>query len=400
MSNDLSVIVHAPLVRRFPAPKGAPSDFASVDTYLMRVRASELPSGIPDDANPREPNLNRRVYRRVRSSLMGEQGTGSFHLKHGGIVIIADRVEKVGEDHYRLWFDRDLKQGIANGNHSYTLILESQAEGIPEDQYVEIKVHTSVPVESVADLADGLNTSMQVREESLADLRNQFDWLKEALGAHVNGLSAVAWHEGNEGDYDVREVLAILMALDPSRYTLADPVGIENTYARVSSVFNSYLADSEPVQRFAPIALEAMELYEYIRRTAPKLWNASNNGRFRKTKLADRVAPYTFPFTLDGAGHAEIGEVRLTKAAAMPCLAAFRALVEVPEDGSAVKWRYDFAEIKQMWDDYGIELLREVHEAIVRQHNGNTHYAGRSPMLYRSTTRILELADLRRRFAS
>jgi hypothetical protein len=83
----------------------------------------------------------------------------------------------------------------------------------------------------------------------------------------------------------------------------------------------------------------------------------------------------------------------------MPCLAAFRAFVEVPSDGTAVRWRYEFDEIKAMWDQYGAELLREVYEAITRQHNGNTHYAGRSPMLYRATTRILELADLRRRVA-
>ncbi|PZE34993.1 AIPR family protein [Curtobacterium sp. MCPF17_031] len=399
MTDVMSVIVHAPLVRRLPAPKGAPSDFASVDTYLMRVRANELPAGIPDDANPREPNLNRRVYRRVRSSLMGEQGVGSFHLKHGGIVVIADRVEKIDEERYRLWFDPDKKQGIANGNHSYTLILDAQKDGIPEEQFVEVKVHTMVPVDAVADLADGLNTSMQVREESLADLRNQFDWLKAALGEHANGIDAVAWHEGNEGEYDVREVLAILMALDPSRYSLADPVGIENTYARVSSVFNSYLGAPEAVERFAPIALEAMELYEYIRRTALDVWNASGNGRFKKTRLADNAGTYTYPFTLDGAGHALQTDARLTKAAAMPCLAAFRAFVEVPSDGTAVRWRYEFDEIKAMWDQYGAELLREVYEAITRQHNGNTHYAGRSPMLYRATTRILELADLRRRVA-
>ncbi|MGJ3229512.1 AIPR family protein [Micromonospora aurantiaca (nom. illeg.)] len=154
-----------------------------VETHIFRVRATELPAGIPDDANPREANLNRQVYRKVKASLFGAEGsdgTGSFHLKHGGIVLVAEKVEKLDGDRYRLWFNPAVKQGVANGNHSYQLILAAQAEAdIPEDQYVEIKVHVNVPHQIVPDLADGLNTSMQVREESLADLRNQFDWLKK-----------------------------------------------------------------------------------------------------------------------------------------------------------------------------------------------------------------------------
>ncbi len=388
-----SVIIHAQYARRMPAPADAPTELATVDTHIFRVKAAEIPPGIPDDANPRTPNLNRQVYRRVRASLDGSEGTGSFHLKHGGIVLVAEKVERMPDERYRLWFNPQVKQGIANGNHSYRLILEAQeADTIPDNQYVEIKVHTGVPADVVPDLAEGLNTSMQVREESLADLRSQFDWLKESL-APV-GDKAISWHEGDEGEYDVREVIALLMALDPTRYTLEDPIGIENTYARLSSVFRSYLTDPDKVKRFGPIALEAMELYEYIRYSAVSLWK----GRFRGTLIADRKknSMFTFPFLPDGKGGTRQSDTRLTKAAAIPSFAAFRALVDVPEHGDA-SWRYDFEEIKSMWDDYGSDVMREVHDAVTKQHSGNTHYAGRSVMLYRATTKTVELADLRRR---
>jgi hypothetical protein len=393
-----SVILHAQIARRIPAPPDAPAQLASVETHIFRVKAAEVPPGIPDDANPREPNLNRQVYRGVRGSLAGDQGEGTFHLKHGGIVLVADKVERMQgqRDCYRLWFNPAVKQGIANGNHSYQLLLDAQVtNGIPDNQYVEIKVHTGVPPEVVPDLAEGLNTSMQVREESLADLRNQFDWLKKSLAPR--GEKSVSWHEGDEGEYDVREVIALLMALDPTRYTLEDPVGIENTYARLSSVFRSYLIDPARVERFGPIALQALELYEYIRYSAIGLWQ----GRFRSTLIADRKknSLFTFPFLPDSKGKPRTSDARLTKAAAIPCFAAFRTLVDVPEKGK-VTWRYDFEDIKSMWDEYGAEVMREVHDAVTKQHNGNTHYAGRSVMLYRATTKTLELADLRRRVAS
>jgi hypothetical protein len=396
-----SVVLHAQFARRIPAPPDAPVELASVETHYFRVKAAEIPPGIPDDANPREPNLNRQVYKGVRASLGGAEGEGSFHLKHGGIVLVAEKVERLTEpedrqDHYRLWFNPDVKQGIANGNHSYQLLLEAQeADAIPENQYVEIKVHTGVPAHVVPDLAEGLNTSMQVREESLADLRNQFNWLKTSLAPP--GEKAVSWHEGDEGEYDVREVIALLMALDPTRYPLEDPVGIENTYARLSSVFKSYLNDPDKVERFAPIAREAMELYEYIRYSATTLWK----GRFRSTVIADRKKNtfFSFPFLPDAKGNPRKSDARLTKAAAIPCFAAFRALVYVPDEGP-VAWRYPFEDIKSLWDEHGTEVMREVHEAVTKQHGNNTHYAGRSLMLYRATTKTLELADLRRRVTS
>ncbi|MGW4497692.1 AIPR family protein [Micromonospora sp. NPDC004336] len=396
-----SVILHAPMARRFPAPPDSPADLALVETHIFRVRATELPAGIPDDANPREANLNRQVYRKVKASLFGGEGsdgTGSFHLKHGGIVLVAEKVERLDGDRYRLWFNPAVKQGVANGNHSYQLILAAQAEAeIPEDQYVEIKVHVNVPHQIVPDLADGLNTSMQVREESLADLRNQFDWLKKVCEGRPGGMEAISWHEGNDGIYDVREVLALLMALDPTRYPLEDPVGVENVYARVSSVFKLYLKDPGRVEKFAPIALEALELYEYIRFSAARLWQ----GKFRLLKIADRPSNgylFTFPFLLDETGKPEQSDARLTKAAAIPCFAAFRPMVNVDKDGHA-SWKYDFTEIKAMWDQYGDEVMKEVHDTVTRQHSGNTHYAGRSPMLYRATSKTLELADLRRQLA-
>jgi hypothetical protein len=56
-----SVFLHAQFARRIPAPPDAPADLASVETHIFRVKAAEVPPGIPDDANPREPNLNRQV---------------------------------------------------------------------------------------------------------------------------------------------------------------------------------------------------------------------------------------------------------------------------------------------------------------------------------------------------
>jgi hypothetical protein len=138
--------------------------------------------------------------------------------------------------------------------------------------------------------------------------------------------------------------------------------------------------------------------HEYIRYSATKQWPTS---RFPRTGIADtkKSSLFTFPFLKDEQGKARQSEVRLTKAAAVPCFAAFRVFVNVSGEGPA-SWLYDFTEVKAMWDDYGAEVMREVHDAVTKQHNGNAHYAGRDAMLYRATTKTLELADLRRRVSS
>ncbi|MGF1235750.1 AIPR family protein [Streptomyces sp. 2-6] len=399
-----SFLFPASIARRFPAPAEVQPDFRNVETHVLRVRAQDVPAGLPDDANPRDPNLNRQVYRQVRASLLGEDGTGTgiFHLKHGGIVLIAEKLERVEDGLYRVSFNGGGKQGVANGGHTYRLILDAQEKGIPADQYVEFKIHVGVPEDAVPDVADGLNTSMQVRPESLADLRNKFDWLKEALGKLPGGADHVAWHEGDAGDYDVREVIALLMALDPERYKLDNPVGIENTYARLSSVFKAYLSEGqgERVEGFANIAAEAMTLYEYIRCTAVEVFTR----KFRATNLRETRAngsKYEFPYLRDPlTGKPRTCDVRLVKPAAIVAFTAFRVLVDVDQETGTASWRYPFPEVLGMWDAHGDELLREFHDALNGQLRGNLHYAGRAPLSYKASTRTLEVADLKKRLAN
>lgn len=411
MARRTSVTLHAPLARRLPDPSlrvGGEVERREITTYEFRVPAGTVPAGIPLDANPREPNTNRQVYKKVRDSLLGIDGTptGAFHLKHGGLVIVADEVKQLGKDsdEYKIYFDPDRMQGVVNGGHSYALLRDAieaagagKVDPIPPEQFVELKVHVGVPEDLVPDLADGLNTSMQVRAESLADLRERFDWLKAVLDGHP-GAEAISWHEGDDGEsqYGIREVLARIMAMDPERYPLNEPTGLENTYARVANVFSNYLSTQEQVERFAPIASEALSLYDQIRYEAVDIWNATS-GKFRALQaLADRrlKSTHKFPFLLDENGVARERDVRLSAAAAMPCYAAFRVLVEVPDDGP-VHWVKGFDYVQEIWRTAGHELLAEVRDEVLKN-RGNAHYAARTNSLYRTTTRIVQLEHLTR----
>jgi hypothetical protein len=111
------------------------------------------------------------------------------------------------------------------------------------------------------------------------------------------------------------------------------------------------------------------------------------------------VEDFEFDFLLDAAGRPLKPDVRLVKAAAIVCFTAFRTLVDVAKDGTA-SWRYSFADVLAMWDDTGAELLREFYDAFVGQHNRNLHYAGRSVLAYRASSRTIQVKDLTKRLSA
>jgi hypothetical protein len=66
-----------------------------INRYVLFVPVAEVPENLPLDPNARVPNISRRVYREVEQSLLNLSGEpGTFHLKHKGITIVADKVEQ------------------------------------------------------------------------------------------------------------------------------------------------------------------------------------------------------------------------------------------------------------------------------------------------------------------
>lgn|GEM_PF-3934436 len=64
----------------------------------------------------------------VRASLLNQSGEpGTFHLKHKGITLIAQGVEKKDDDTYLVSFEEGL-HGILNGGHSHELITKAGEE--------------------------------------------------------------------------------------------------------------------------------------------------------------------------------------------------------------------------------------------------------------------------------
>ena len=382
-----------------------------VHTHFMLVPAKNLPAGIPLDSNPRDQNVNRPVYRMVGRSLRqeGVATPGSFHLKHRGITLIASTVTKLakggpgGLDLFELHFPSGY--GIVDGGHSYQIVLNAQRqEAVPDNEFIKLEVITGSNIEPlVTDIAGGRNTSIQVHAKSLLDLGNKFDFMKTELAQH-GWEDWVAWHENDDGDVDVVDVIARLSCFDittyPDRHN--HPVA---AYARKGSLLNRFQKHPERYERLVPILRDVLYLHDWMAYDAEKRWKAvggasGRGGKYGRLDMVDHRNPRRPPFTFPFLGE-ETSDHRLRPTVVLPILATFRLLLEpdhmAGDNGHRpVRWQNGFSEVLTLWEEVGGRLLQSFYEHYTTT-GRNLHATGSSPALWRSLCNemAVSLADHR-----
>ncbi len=180
--NLKKVTIKAEYSRRYPDPlnKSSNGGALNIEHHVLLSRAINVPEGISDAPNPRVQNTDRAIYKEVRESLDNAADL-SFHLKNKGITILAHHVE-TSEDKKTVALYLGKNDGIADGAHTYRIILEAQEEETcPEGQHVKFEVLTGIPQEMGPEISGGLNTAVQVDDASLRNLEGRFDWVKEIL---------------------------------------------------------------------------------------------------------------------------------------------------------------------------------------------------------------------------
>ncbi len=398
-----SFLFPAEYSRKLPDP-----NFKGLERHILLARICDLPTGVPLDPNPREPNVNRKVYKEIRQSLLGEGGVhpGTFHLKHKGITIVAGDVRFVKRDGTN-WCVVTLEEqsdthpghGILDGGHTYALFEEylklSQPgndvlEGIPADQFVKVEILTNVDPDWIPDLAAGLNTSVQVQAMSLDNLAKRFDWLKDELRDEPY-FEQIAWREGEQRELDARDIVAIMTCFNIKLY----PNGLEElrhpiaAHEKKMNALKSFEDDPEEYLRMRPILKDILELSDRIRYEARNYWNAKEGGgRFGSLAFVDsrKRGEYVFPFI--GQSH----DQRMMDSALFPMLAAFRCMVEYGEDGN-YRWKGGFSSVRERWAATAVSLVRTTHRASIEFAN-SPNKVGKSRNHWQQIYSLVQLSML------
>jgi hypothetical protein len=346
-------------VRRVPDPVFH-EDYG-MERHFMFVPVAAVPAGLPMDPNARVPNIRRSVYKEVRESL--QKPDGQFHLKHKGITLVAQSVEKKTESTYLVHFEKG--HGILDGGHTYSLILEEQKAGrLPTDdlphkkeQFVKFEIVTRAPVDWIPDMAGGLNTSVQVQDMSLDNLEGKFDWIKNVIKDQPYA-SRIAWRENEDKDVDGRDVVSFLTCFNIDEY----PNDVSDTqpviaYEKKAAALRLYEDKTSSYQKLAPIVKDIFTLHDIIRSEAQRYWN-EEGGKFGSLAFVEyRKKEFELPFL------AQTTPYQLMNGALYPILAAFRWMVEPDAKTEQFRWRGGFRNVKRLWEDSALELLKMTKQA-------------------------------------
>lgn len=344
--------------------------FPEIEKHYFLVRAKDLPSGIRTDANARDPNgLNRRVYREVHESLMGRDARpGSFDLMNKGIVCLADKVRRIDDNNYEITVKDG--QGIVDGGHTYKIVCDAQDDpNLPDEQHVEFQVRTGVDDQLITDIARGLNTGMQVKDHSIANLDGKYDWIKDDLAGKPY-VNRIAWRESDDGDYDVRDLICVLEAMNVFDFphdSGVHPVAAYEKWSIPTSKFSKDFDEhrenpsSSKYQRLRPLLHDALVLYDHIRRDFREVYNSEDLGSAGKLDIVEEAKgnrKFDFPF----AG-LQPEKYRLTKGALFPIFAAFRNKVTIDPKTGLAAWDGGFQSVLDLWKSVAPELARQTKQA-------------------------------------
>lgn len=347
-----------------------------VTTYEFRVDTRVIPD-MPTDANarPSDAAKQRRVYKSVRNAAMDgaldlDEGAtpGLFGYKHLGINVIAERVEEVDKNLAILHFKPG--QGVMNGGHGLTILRELQQKpGVEEmpPNFVKVSVVVGLPQDIIPEVAGANNTSVQVKAQSLLELKGSFEPLKKALrGTRLE--NDVQWREGDAGKAKVEDIIAAMTCFRSDVYTIGDRKRTpHNAYAYKTGLIDEFRKDVEGYHALAPRLPEILEFQDYIR-TQPKRVYNENGGRFGGLKFVDSIytdakgekratplPPFVMPFTGEEVEH------RLNVAAVFPVLAAFRQMIR--REGNDFSWVGGFQAVKNLWNSIAIEVMETTKDA-------------------------------------
>lgn len=326
--------------------------------YVFYVKASEVPTDIPMNTNPREQKLNSQVAKAIEDSLCSNDK--AFHLKNRGIVISAASVHYNNQkEEVTIEFLDDQVHGNIDGGHTYKIVCEHKDDNL--DQYVQFEVMTGVE-SIIEELARARNTSVQVDEKSMAELANKFDPIKEGLQGmpfykriafKQNQLETDSLSGKNLKMIDARDIVAIINMFEMEHTD--KKMQPTQAYSSKSRMLQVYLENPERYRRFTNIAPDIFDLFDTIETEFAEAYNSAG-GRYGRKKYSgykDNKVVGKSKFTEQEMIY------KVPDGLLYPVVGAFRTLVVYNKNTDKYEW-YNGVNPIEIWHDCKLSLVKKV----------------------------------------
>lgn len=373
--------------RKIPNPYKPSNGGAEMYTSICDVK--HIPKELLDwmETNPRKQNINGRVGKKIQTSLL----TGSeFHLLNRGLLLSAQSVSYNNYDGIMtVRFEDPEVHGDVDGGHTLKVIMENQEYIEEGKQYVKIEILTGVEG-FFEDLAEARNTSTQVKDESIANLKDYFSLIQEAIESE-SFRNRVNYMENDEGDIEIGEILAILYMFNIDQYPSMDncPVAGYNSKKKCIDTYIKYIEKVEngdikgtenPYYKMKDIIPDIFKLYDRLETNIGSYYSKKNPGGHYGATTGVAVAKegkngVKKKFYSKFGGREMIHST--PKGFLYPILGAFRALLEEKEG----KYTWGKSDPFEIMDKIGPELVTTTIERS-RQNGNNPNKTGRDITLW------------------
>lgn len=324
--------------------------FEKAKLGIAYVKVTDIPSSLDNfmEINPRVPNRTKKgilqgpVAKGILTTLrdMPEE----MVLKNQGIYLLVDDIN-FNNGSLSISFTDTGKHGIINGGHTYAAIREAietadeQALKTLENAYVRLHIFQGIDEDFVSEIAEGLNRSKQVDDPSLANLQGEFDIIRKVM-KNYPGENAIAYHQGDEGDIYISEVLVFLSIFNPDRFS--DKKQPNNLYYKQALGLKYFAEDMENSKKNLMMLIEKLPeflwLGDMIRKLTPDAAKR-NNFTFGRAKIgASRAGSQKHKGTFLPFIN-ETVDYRVPNGWVYPMLASFRANLKKSDDGRRYEWR-------------------------------------------------------------
>jgi hypothetical protein len=326
--------------------------------YMMVLSVKDLPEVLEEwrEVNVRDSKLSSGVAKKIGETLRDDPD--SFFFKNRGITLLVDKVQydnKTNNVEIKM-IDKAIN-GLLDGGHTYSVIREFLS-GLSEEELKELSSYVKVEIlegisdyETAVGIVEARNTSTQVKEQSIQELLNQYEEIKNVLAGKAFA-DRIAYKEfelledGTNKDIDVKEILSYLLCFDAEKFK--DEEHPIKAYSTKTAVVNDFKDKDEHKRllKYIPLLPKILELRDEIYLELPEAHNNSG-GKFGNLtgviQLENRRVDKVFlPFTERESSY------RIPNGFIYPVLAAFRSLVNYKKD--PCEWKTDpvklFQELK------------------------------------------------------
>ena len=253
---------------------------------MLICDVKNLPNNIPMNTNPRMQNEKTKVAKKIQNSLLNHSER-IFYLLNRGLLLSAKSVIYNNEENtVNVVFEDLTVHGNVDGGHTYSIIKNFKDQIEEGEQFVKIEVLTGIE-DFFEQLAAARNTSVQVNDQSIAELENRFELIKDAFKNEIF-FNDISYKQNDVKKIEVSDILAILNLFNIDKYPTnkLSPMPI-NSYNSKKSCSDYYIEEHKkhsdnqkenPFYKMKNIMPDITRLHDMLEKRMPEFYKGDSVG--------------------------------------------------------------------------------------------------------------------------